>query len=176
MKAQLTQREKVLSIAVGGIAFVFINYFVFDLFMKNRAALTLGIARQTAQLKLTRTRFAEKPIWQEREAWLAAQQPKLVNESSAAVDLFDQVKKTAALHSVTVENPQLKPPVSRPDCMAVTVDLEVRSSWKSLIVFLIDLQKPGQFIALERMNLKIDAKDQTQMSGRFTVAKWYAPR
>lgn len=176
MKAQLTQREKVLSIVVGTAAFLFANYLVVDLFLQKKAALTLGIARQSSQLKLTQSRFSEKPLWQERETWLAAQQPPLVNESGASVQLLDEVKKIAATHSVTVENPQLKATARRSESTVVSLDVEVRSPWKSLIGFLGELQKPGAFIVLEKANLKVDAKDQTQMAGKFTIAKWYAPK
>lgn len=176
MKPQLTQREKVLSIVVGGIAFVFVNWLVIDLFLKNKAALTTGLARQANTLRLTQSRSSEKPLWQEREAWLAAQQPQLTNEDGAAVQLLDEVKKIAATHSVTVENPQLRPAARRPDTTVVSLEVEVRSPWKELIGFLGELQKPGLFIVLEKANLKVDAKDQTQMAGKFTIAKWYAPK
>jgi hypothetical protein len=86
------------------------------------------------------------------------------------------VKKIAAMHSVTVENPQLRPATRRPDSTVASLEVEVRSSWKSLIVFLGELQKPGLFILLEKAKFKVDAKDQTQMAGEFTVAKWYAPK
>ena len=45
-----------------------------------------------------------------------------------------------------------------------------------LIAFLHDLQAPGQFVALETANLKIDATDPTQLRGRFKIARWYAPQ
>ena len=176
MKAQLTQREKILSIVVGTAAFLFVNYLVVDLFLKNKTALTLGVARQTSQLQLTRARFAEKPMWQEREAWLAAQLPKLANEDSASVQLLDEVKKIAATHAVTIENPQIRPATRRIETTVVSLELEVRSPWKALVGFLGELQKPGLFVVLEKTNLKVDAKDQTQMAGKFTVAKWYAPK
>lgn len=176
MKTQLTQREKVLSILVGSVAFIFANYLVYDLFTKNRAALTLAIARQTSQLKLTSSRSSEKSLWQTRDAWLTEHQPPVTNEDSAAVQLLDEVKKIAATHAVTVENPQLKPATRRPESTVVSLEVDVRSPWKSLIGFLGDLQKPGLFVVLEKGNLKVDAKDQTQMAGHFTVAKWYAPK
>jgi hypothetical protein len=176
MKATLTQREKVLSIVVGSVAFLFVNYLVVDVFKKNKAALTLGIARQTSQLKLTRARSSEKALWQQREAWLGEQLPKLTNEDSASVQLLDEVKKLAAMHSVTIENPQIRPATRRPEATVVSLEIEVRSPWKSLVGFLGDLQKPGLFVVLEKTSLKVDAKDQTQMAGKFTVAKWYAPK
>jgi len=175
MKPQLTQREKILSIAVGTVAFLFANYLVFDLFVTKRAALTLSLSRQASQLTLARSRSTEKPLWQERDTWLNAQQPKLANEDSASVQLLEEVKKIAGIHSVTVENPQLKAASRRAEATVVSLEIDVRSSWKSLIAFLAELQKPGLFVVLEKTNLKVDAKDQTQMAGHFTVAKWYAP-
>ena len=176
MKAQLTQREKILSIGVGTVAFLFVNFFVVDLFLKNKTALTAGIARQEAQLKMTRSRFAEKGMWQEREAWLVATQPKIANENSAGVELLDQVNKIASAQTVTVESPVIRPPARRPEGTVVSVEVGVKSQWKSLVGFLSALQQPEQFMVLEKANLKIDAKDQTQMEAKFTVAKWYAPK
>jgi hypothetical protein len=177
MKAQLTQREKVLSLGVGTVALLFVNFFVVDLFLKNKKALDAGISRQTAQLKVTRSRFPEKAEWQQREAWLNEHQPKLVNESSAGVQLLDQVRKLAATHSVSLEDsPVIKVPARRPEYIAASVDVEVTSPWKALVGFVSEMQKPDQFVVLEKANFKIDSKDQTQMRGKFTIAKWYAPK
>ena len=176
MKAQLTQREKVLSMAVGSAAFLFVNFFVVDLFLKNKAALDVGIARNKAQLTATRTRFAEKAIWQEREAWLVSKQPKITNEDSAGVQLLEQVNKLASAQNVVLENPVIRPASRRPEVTAISVEVGLKSPWKSLVPFMSALQQPDQFMVLEKANLKIDAKDQTQMEARFTVAKWYAPK
>ncbi len=176
MKAQLTQREKVLSIAVGSAAFLFVNFFVVDFFLKKKAALDLGIVRQKSQLAATRMRFAEKATWQEREAWLVAKQPKITNEDSAGVQLLDQVNKLASAQGVVLENPVIRPAARRPDTVAISVEVALKSPWKSLVPFMSALQQPDQFMVLEKANLKIDSKDQTQMEARFTVAKWYAPK
>ncbi len=177
MKTQLSQREKVLSIAVGSVAFVFVNWIVIDLFLKNKATLTAGLERQAKTLQLTQARAPEKPLWQEREAWLAAQPPVLTNEDGASVQLLEEVKKIAAAHSVTVENPQLRPATRRPESTVVSLEIEVRSPWKALVAFFDELQKGGRFnVVVEKANLKVDAKDQTQMAGKFTLAKWYAPK
>jgi hypothetical protein len=58
----------------------------------------------------------------------------------------------------------------------VAIDIETKSPWSPLIAFLHELQTPGQFVALENANLKIDATDPTQLRGRFKIARWYAPQ
>ena len=176
MAGQLSSREKVLSIAVGTVVFLLVNYFVVDYFMTNRTRLTTDLARQTGQLKMFEKSAAEKPKWEQREAWLAEKQPKIGSEDSAGVQLLDQVKEVAKTHSVVLNDPAIRVPARKPEYTSVSVEIKTQSSWPALLKFLGELQQPEQFIVIEKANLKRDSKDDTMMQGTFTIAKWFAPK
>ncbi len=107
---------------------------------------------------------------------LKEKQPKLANEDSAGLQLLELVKELAKKHVVTIETPVIRQPIKKPDFTSVGVEIETKSTWKSLIAFLGELQNPEQFIVLDSANLKIDTADQTQMRGKFKIARWYAPK
>ena len=176
MSAQLSSREKFLSIGVGTVVFLFVNYFVVGYFLTNRATLAAGVVSKTAQLRTLKMRFAEKPVWEQRDAWLAAKMPKLENEDFASGKLLEVVREAAKKHDITLDKTAINVAGRRPGTTAISIEVDSKSSWKSLIAFLNELQQPEQFIVIEKANLKKDSADETQMSGKFTIAKWYAPK
>ena len=106
---------------------------------------------------MMRRQMAEKPMWDQREAWLQAKQPQLTtSEDVAANQLLDRVKEVAKKNAVQISSPVLRPAAHQPDYSAISVDLETTSTWPSLIGFMKELQGPEQFIVLEGVNLKID--------------------
>ncbi len=176
MSAQLSGREKNLSIIVGAVVFLFVTFFVVDYFLKNKARLNADLTAKGRQLKTMQTLSAEKALWEQRVAWLSDKQPKMTNPDSAGVQLLDQVKELAKKHTVLLDNPVIRPPTKKPDYTAIGVEIDTKSSWKAIISFLGELQTPEQFIVLDTANLKIDATDPTQMRGKFKIARWYAPK
>jgi Type II secretion system (T2SS), protein M subtype b len=175
MTGHLSSREKTLSIAVGAIVFLFVNFFVFDKFTKDRARLAAALQVKAGQLQLMQVRLKDKEKWAQREAWLASHQPVLANEDLAGVQLLDRVKELAKKHDITILSSAIRVPARRAEATAVAVEVKTKSPWKSLIGFLAELQHPDQFVVLERSNLKVDDKENTLMRGEFTIAKWYAP-
>jgi len=177
MSAQLSTRERNLSIFVGAIAFLFVTFFVGDYFFKNKARLNADLVTKSRQLKTMKALSAEKALWEQRDAWLLEKQPKLVNADSAGVQLLDQVKDLAKKHTVLLDSARIQPgPVRKPDYTGIGIEIETKSTWRSLIAFLREMQTPEQFIVLEAANLKIDAADPTQMRGKFKIARWYAAK
>ena len=176
MSGPLSTRERNLSILVGAIVFLLVTVFVTDYFLKSKARLTADLAVKTRQLRTMQMRSAEKGKWEQRAAWLAAKQPKLVSEERAGGQLLDQIKELAKKHSVLIESPVIRQSVRKPEYTAVGVEIETKSPWSALIAFLGELQTPEQFIVLDSANLKIDGTDATQMRGKFKIARWYAPK
>ena len=176
MSGALSSREKNLSILVGAITFLAVTFFIGDYFLKNHTRLSAEVAAKTRQLETMKKLSGEKDLWEQREAWLREKQPKLVDEDGAGVKLLDHLKQLATKNQVLLDSPVIRPPVRKPDYTAIGVEIETKSSWPALIAFLGQLQTPEQFIVLDTANLKIDAKDPTQMRGRFKVARWYAPK
>ena len=176
MSGPLSTREKSLSILVGTVAFLLVTFFVTDYFFKNKARLASDLVVKARQLRMVQTRGAEKLQWEQRAAWLAEKQPKLVSEERAGGQLLEQIKELAKKHSVLIESPVIRQSVRKPEYTAVGIEIETKSPWNALIAFLGELQTPEQFIVLDTANLKIDGADATQMRGKFKIARWYAPK
>lgn len=177
MSMQMSSRERVLASIVGAAAFIFVNVFVVDYFLKNRLRLNTEFARNTSAIAAMRLQLAEKPMWQQREAWLQEKQPRLTSSDDVAGgQLLNMVKDVARKNSVLIVNQQLRPAAHLPAYSSISVEVETTSTWPSMIGFMRELQGPEQFIVLESSDLKIDDKDATQMRGHFKIGKWYAPK
>ena len=176
MKHRLSSREQKLSVIVGGIVFLFVNYLLIEWGWTTHTRLQAAIAGQKKQLRLISSATGDLASWEKRDAWLQAQQPRLENADTAAVQLLDQIKVVAKNHAVLLENPAIRVSERQPEYVSVSVEIETKSPWTPLIKFLHELQSSGQFVAVESANLKVDASDATQMRGRFRIARWYAPR
>lgn len=177
MSTQISAREKTLAVIVGLLGFVIVNVFVVDYFLKNQTRLRSELTRNTAAIATMRRQLAERPLWEEREKWLAAKQPKLTtSEDVAGGQLLDTVKDAAKKNAVRIVTQALRPPAHQPAYSSISVEIETTSTWPSLIGFVRELQAPGQFMVFESADLKIDDKDATQMRGNFKIARWYVPK
>jgi len=173
---QLTSREKLLAGAIGGILFLLINLFLLSHFIHSQADLRRLAVEKANNLQMMETLCKSRDMWTKRDQWLGQKQPKLANESSAGVQLLDYLKDNAKKSEVTLENPAIGTPTKSPSAISVPVSVETKSSWESLIRFLNSVHQPDQFIVFESANLQIDATDQSQMRGKFKIARWYAPK
>jgi len=177
LSAQISSREKLLATIVGGVVVLFISAFVVDYFLKNQVRLRGELARNTAAVAAMRRSLSERAMWEERDAWVTAKQPKLtVSDDVAGGQLLNFVKEAAKKNAVQIISQSLRLPASQPEYQSISVELETTSTWPSLIGFMRELQGPEQFLVFESATMKVDDKDATQMRGNFKVAKWFAPR
>lgn len=174
----MTKREKVLASLVGGAVAVLLNIFLISFFTKNHRALKQDLARKESHLKGMHTLIADRALWEHRAAWIAANQPKLEDSGSAGVKLMEEVRDLAKRHEVLITpgTYNIGTPSRKENYTSVPVTVETKSTWKALVNFLADLQAPEKFIVIENAHLNVDSADKTQMQGRFTIAKWYAPQ
>jgi hypothetical protein len=175
MSRTLSSREKVLATIVAAIVLIGGTYILLESYVSKRSALTARIASGRKQLRGLHELLGQSALWEQREQWLQAKQPHMENADTAGVQLLDSVRELARKHSVLLENPTIRTPDRRPDCVSVALEIETKSPWSPLVEFLQELQTPDQFIALESANLKVDPSDATQVHGRFKIARWYAP-
>lgn len=177
MISQMSPRERVMATMVGVLAFLFLNFFIVDFFLKNQRRLRTDLARNQGALDATRRTIAEKPKWDKRDAWLQANQPPLAtSDDVAGGQLLDLVKAEAKKNSVQVSTQALRPPARLPAYSAVSVEVDTTATWPSIIGFMRELQGPQKFIVFESANLKVDDKDATQMRGNFKIAKWFGAK
>ena len=171
----LSSREKLLAGLAAGAFFLLLTLAFLSAFSKKRSLLSSQLSNRRTELAAIQTLLGERELWEKRDAWLNEKQPKLLNESSAGVSLLDDIRELARSQTVTLENPVIGQPGKTQWYRSVTVNVETRSTWDSLIAFLQAAQKPDGFIIFENANLQIDAADASLMRGRFKIARWYAP-
>jgi Type II secretion system (T2SS), protein M subtype b len=176
MTHKLTQREKLLSFVVGGAVLLIVNLLLIQYFIGTLNQQQRDTVRKQGELKAMQNLLRDTAKWEKLDVELRTRQPKVENEARAGSDLLTQVQELAKKSSVLVEQPVIGNPDRKPEYTAVVVNIETKSTWKSLIQFVHSLQGPDQFIVVENAELKIDNTDQTQMRGKFRIAKWYAPK
>ena len=175
MSRTLTSREKKLATFVGLIVALGGSYLLVDSYLSQRATLKAKIVAGQKQVRSMHEMLAQSGVWEERDKWLQATQPKLDNPDTAGVQLLERVQQLAKRHTVLLANQTIHSPDPRPTCISVALEIETKSSWPSLVEFLQELQTPEQFVALESASLKIDPADATQVHGQFKIARGYAP-
>ncbi len=172
---RMNQRERILAGLVVGVLFLLINFFGWSWLM---GAITRSHADLAAhrQARLEETVFLkERELWKKRQQWVDQHQPVYKGAGEASSLLEDQIKPVAARHTMLIENPQISAGESTPNYQSVHASFDTKSSWESLVRFLYDVQQPESFIVFESVNLAIDPGDQSQMRGKFKVARWFAP-
>lgn len=174
----MSQREKILSLIVGGIFVLLLNLFLLKFFLTNHRRLRGDLAANQTRLEQLELLQADRPLWEQRDAWVKSNLQRLENPDAEGVKLLEEVKDIARKHSVLVTPPSraLDITLRKPEYAAVRVNLEATSGWENLIDFLAEMQGPGKFVVFENLNLKKDAKDLTKMHAKLKVAKWYAPQ
>jgi tRNA A37 N6-isopentenylltransferase MiaA len=175
MSRTLSSREKILATIVAAVVLIGGTYLLLESYASKRSALQAKIASGKKQLRSLHDMVSQSALWEQREQWLQAKQPHMENADTAGVQLLDEVRELARRHSVLLENPTIRTPDHRPECIAVALEIETKSPWSPLVEFLQELQTPEKFVALESANLKVDPADATQVHGRFKIARWYAP-
>jgi Tfp pilus assembly protein PilO len=170
----MTSREKTLAMIVGAIILVVVNLFLFNFFMKNYRRLKTDFAAKKEQLEVMHGLYADREMWDARDGWLKDHFPKLQNESTASPELLERIKNQAKTHSVQLENPSLGVTQKKPNYTGAPVTFDTKSTWHDLSAFLFELQNPEQFIVVESVDLKVHPSENTQMQGKFRVAKWFS--
>ena len=172
---RLSARERIMVAIVAAILFVLGNMVLLSSMADRYRQLTSDLATKQSELAALKVILNDRELGAKREAWIKANQPKLINGSQAGVVLLDQMRQLAKANEVLLESPEIGAlDSSQPSHQAVTVVIQTKSSWAALIKFLNGLQQPDQFIVFESANLQSDSSDAAQMRGRFRIAKWYA--
>jgi len=172
---RLSARERLMAAVVLGIVFLMVNTTLLSSLRQRRSRILSDLAARRMELVSLRSVAGERDLWSRRDAWLSKMQPKLENRDQAGVALLGEIKAAAKANNVQLENPELGAIESQPGYQSVSVLVQTKSSWATLVAFLNTLQQPGRFIVYEAANLQIDPADPSRMKGRFRIAKWYAP-
>src|SRR4030095_3328257 len=98
----MNKRERFLAMIVAGFLAVLINAVLINFFLKNHRRLNEELARKSNDLRTMQMLFAEKPLWEQSDAWLTAHQPRMTNEARAGSDLLGQMQDVAKKYTVLI--------------------------------------------------------------------------
>jgi hypothetical protein len=171
---RMNQRERMMTLVIAAILFLLTNIFVWRMVLGGIG----NSRRELAIRKSTRAEqvvyMKEKDLWAKREQWLEKTQPPM-NGAEEASNLLDLLKQVAGKYNVLISNPAIGSGETTPTHQTVFASIETSSHWPDLIHFLYDVQQPDAFIVFESVNLMVDPDDSTTMTGKFKIARWFAP-
>ena len=182
---RLTRRERTLTLAVAGTAFVILNLLAISLLLDAYSHLTRQYAEDQGNLLRLKALAAQQPTWSQRNEWLNATQPILLNRDRAGTALYEQIQNLARAKQVMLTSLQIKPAATVPGGttartggdapQVVSVDAETQGDWRETVHFLTEVQKPENFLVFELASLHRNPSDPKQMKCKFIISKWYAP-
>ena len=172
--AKLNPRERILALAVAGLAFVLLNLLIWSWLFGAVGRARADLAARKDMRKQQAMYMKERDLWTRRDQWLQQHQPVLQNAAEAST-LLDQLKQAATQSNVLIENPQIGSGETTPYRQTVFASIETKSHWDELVRFLYEVQQPEAFIVFENVTLSIDGGDPSMMRGKLKVARWFAP-
>lgn len=140
--------------------------------------LRTGMDRELAELKVQKIEAEawrqERPLWEERSAWLAANQPKYPSEGNPSSALLQKVQDSAAANGLTILEQSLAEPAPGAAFREVAVRVKVGATLEQLTRWLVELQQPAQFQAVTSFAIRSD-KEPPKIICDAQIARWYAP-
>ena len=171
---RMSQRERIMTLAVAGILFLLINIFVWKWLLGTISNSRSELAARKATRSEQSVYMKERELWAKRDQWLEKTQPPMKGAEEAST-LLEQLKQIAGKYNLVIENPAIGTGETTPNHQTVFASIETSSHWPELVHFLYDVQQPDAFIVFESVNLAIDGNDPTMMRGKFKIARWFAP-
>jgi Tfp pilus assembly protein PilO len=172
---RMNKREKILALIVAGAIVLIVGMGLINFVIEKQASLRSQLVSKQREITSLESLAAARDTWAARDEWINVTQPQLKSQSGAGVQLLDEVKGIARENDVILENPAIGLPEIKDAYRSMPVTVETKSSWKALVMFLHSLQAPERFVAIESIEIKVDAADKTKIHGTFRIARWYAP-
>lgn len=100
----------------------------------------------------------EKPVWDERRAWMLANMPALPPDGSAASSFLSEIQQSAQSSGLSIASQSLLEPVPGQDFEKIGLRLRVGGKLEQLVRWLTTLQQPEKFQEVSSLNLKSDTE------------------
>jgi predicted kinase len=174
--ANMNKREKTLLSITAIVIGVLLNFYLIKFFLSNRAMLTQKLAMTQVKIDTLKKRETERNLWAKRDALLNEKMPVLSDSDVASKEMREAILEIAKKHTVTLEAPAPGTPVNLPRQIARAVKFDAKGTWDGVFNFLLELQGPEKFTAIEGCEIKVNREDKTQLRATLTIVRWYAPK
>src|SRR5688572_1820961 len=98
MLDQMSQRERTLTLIVGGVVALLINVVVIKFFMTQHRTQSTAIAETKKKIETLKQQETERSMWAERDTWLTTNLPDLGDDQVASRELGAMIKQIAQKH------------------------------------------------------------------------------
>jgi hypothetical protein len=171
--APLKKSERILLTVFGAALFALVNFVIYQ-----KASAFLQTAQdeyeQVELLKLeSDSLMAEKPLWDERTAWMDQNQPFYENGNIAETALLGDVNQLAADNNLVVDRQVIGDRNVTPHYHQVEVSFDVTGLLGNILRWLHAVQQPGKFRAVTFCELKPEKNDASIVHGNMLVRMSY---
>ena len=174
--ANMNQREKSLLTITAVVIGVLLNFYLIKFFLGNRAFLAGQLANTRQKIEMLQKRETERSLWSRRDALLNEKMPVLGDADEASKVLRESVLEIAKTHTITLEAPSPGTPSNQQGRISLGVKFDAKGTWDGMFNFLLELQAPDKFMAIESCEIKVNREDKTQLRATLTIARWFAPK
>jgi hypothetical protein len=174
MRALTAKEQKLLFLLIGAL-FVLLNIVGLQAFLNRQRLLQSNIAQLRTQLDEHRSILAGKDYWEQRGAWLEANQP--VDDTGTVEDdtKFTEFVEVSAKNSGLEYTRRGGGPLPARGAIAEVYDAStVKGSMEALVKWLSELQKPKDFRVIKQLRIKCTEKPPDVVCD-LEVARWYRP-
>lgn len=167
----LTGSEKIL-LAVCGLALAVVA--TGSLLRDHRARAAAArdtISSLEPQLAAAAAAVADAPFWQERQAWLDANMPRLTNSGEAHSAFLEHLLDTALERGLNAESPVLLKPEATPWATDLSVSLQISGPDSALLRWLSGLQSPEKMQVVKYLQIIPRSSSPARLSATVTIAR-----
>jgi len=175
----MNPREKKLVIAMGVVAFLLVNLFLyFRVYEPKKHEARTKIRQHEATLSNADTYLRMRDEVADEIEWLEKNQAEVApsQEVEAGLQRFAQTEATR--NGLTIKRQRILPSVQDPAAMfhRARVELEVSGQEKALYQWINQLQTPTEFRGITSLRLSPEREDDTLIDCKLVVEEWFTPQ
>lgn len=176
----LTGREKWMLGLCIGVIFLVVNGFAARSVLKVLRGSDAKIATMKNTLADNEMWLDEAPKAEAREKWLAANMPKLGENTLGKLqgDLIQSLQDEVYNRKLRIDRQSLQDIVQNQFYTEVAVRIEVEGAEREVIDWLTTLQGPDKFQIIKDLELELDTRSrelEPQAECEITIARWFHP-
>jgi type II secretory pathway component PulM len=174
MRALTAKEQKLLFLLIGAL-FVLLNVVGLQAFLNRQRLLQSNIAQLHLQLDEHRSILADQDYWEDRGAWLDANQPfddvSTIEDDTKFTEFVEISAKNSGLEYTRRGGGPLPP---RGSIAEVYDASTVKGPMEAVVKWLSELQKPREFRVIKQLRIKSTEKPPDVICD-VEVARWYRP-
>ena len=172
----MSQREKVLLIALAAGLFAVVSLFGFKLLVEKRQQVAKDIEQLRTDIDLAEYRKEQRELDVANMEWFAQNEPEPREAALAGSQLQDFITTQANANRLEIKAPQILPnDASGVYYEKASFQLRVTGMESDLYRWLSNLHNPEDFRAVTRLVLFPNKEDDSMIDATVIVTEWFIP-